>query len=77
MRLIAVLLHCPDCKDELELTMDKLHRRHRLVCPHCPGKLDLHPEVNKCLIWVGYRALFDVDLKVEPDGVIVCLRSDR
>ena len=77
MGLIVALLHCPDCKGEVELTLDKLHGRHRMACPHCPGTLDLHEETNNCLIWVGYRALFDAELKVEPDGVVVCLRSDR
>lgn len=75
--LIAVLLRCPDCKGQVELTLANLYSRHRMACPHCPGTLDLHEETNRCLIWVGYRSLFDADLKIDSDGVVVRLRSFR
>ena len=77
MPLITVLLHCPECRAEAELTLEKLYGRHRMACPHCTGTLDLAEETTHCLIWVGYRCLFETDLVVEPDGVVGCLRSDR
>jgi hypothetical protein len=77
MGLIGVLLHCPECHGEVELTLDKLYGRHRMACTHCNGTLDLHEDTTHRLIWVGYRCLFDPDLAIEPDGVVVCLRSDR
>lgn len=77
MPLITVLLHCPECGAEVELTLEKLYGRHRMACPHCTSTLDLAEETTHCLIWVGYRCLFETDLAVEHDGVVVCLRSDR
>ncbi|MGA8402903.1 MAG: hypothetical protein WB697_23650, partial [Stellaceae bacterium] len=65
------------CYGEVELTLNKLYGRHRMACTHCNSTLDLHEDTIHCLIWVGYRCLFDRDLAIEPDGVVFCLRSDR
>src|SRR5438876_2228674 len=66
LSLITVILHCPEWDAEVELTLEKLYGRHRMACPHCTGTLDLGEEITHCLIWVGYRCLFERDLAVQP-----------